>query len=224
MKKQDIYCLLEEKLLGYLDYVEVPVSSCDEPLLPIPTTAHLKTRPIDEDMLPFTGNQIFVRQTVLEKLSQAAELLASQDPTMELEVVYGYRTKEIQTNLFEKCRSELEQRFSGTELLEAAHKYIAHPEVAGHPAGGAVDIQILKSGKSIDFGTKIWEFVKDSMTFSPFISKEAWHHRQYLRRIMMTVGFAPFDGEWWHFSYGDKEWAKYYEKPFALYEQLDFEA
>ncbi|NGX54218.1 MAG: D-alanyl-D-alanine dipeptidase, partial [Chlamydiae bacterium] len=129
MIKKDIYLLLEEKLFGYLDYIEVSVKSCEEALLPIPTTANLKTRPIDEDMLPFTGNQIFVRQTVLEKLSQASELLASQDPTMELEVVYGYRTKEIQKKLFEKCQSKLKQQFSGTELLEAAHKYIAHPEV-----------------------------------------------------------------------------------------------
>ncbi len=223
MKKQDIYSLLEEKLLGYLDYVEVPIKSCDEVLLPIPTTANLTTSPIDEDMLPYTAHQIYVRQTVLEKLSQAAELLSSQDPTMELEVVYGYRTKEIQMNLFEKCQAELKQRFSEAELPEAVHKYIASPEVAGHPTGGAVDIQILKDRKPLDFGTKIWELVNDSLTFSPFISIEAWYNRQLLRRIMMSVGFAPFDGEWWHFSYGDKEWAKYYEKPFALYEQLDFE-
>jgi D-alanyl-D-alanine dipeptidase len=41
---------------------------------------------------------------------------------------------------------------------------------------------------------------------------------------MLGVGFAPFDGEWWHFSYGDKEWAAYYNKPNAVYEQIDFSA
>lgn len=220
MIKEEIYSLLEDKLLGYLDYIEVPIVSNNESLLPILNVPHLKTSQIDLQMIPHTGDSVYVRQSVLNKLSQAAILLASYDPTLELEVVYGYRTLEIQTQLFEKYKLELSDKFSGTELIEAVHQYIAVPEVAGHPTGGAIDIQILQEGKPIDFGTKIWEFVKDSLTFSPFISKEAWRNRQLLRRMMLTVGFAPFDGEWWHFSYGDKEWAKYYKQPFALYEQL----
>jgi D-alanyl-D-alanine dipeptidase len=62
--------------------------------------------------------------------------------------------------------------------------------------------------------------VPDTFTFSPFISKEAWANRQLLRRVMIQAGFAPFDGEWWHFSYGDKEWARYYDKRAAMYDQL----
>ena len=41
-----------------------------------------------------------------------------------------------------------------------------------------------------------------------------------LRKIMMQVGFAPYDAEWWHFSYGDREWAFYCKKPYALYDQI----
>jgi len=99
---------------------------------------------------------------------------------------------------------------------------IAVPEVAGHPAGAAVDIQMLRAGKPLDFGTAIWEFVPDSYTFSPFVSRGAWTNRLLLRRTMMQAGFAPFDGEWWHFSYGDKEWAKYYDKAAAIYDQVEF--
>lgn len=36
---------------------------------------------------------------------------------------------------------------------------------------------------------------------------------------MMLYGFAPYDGEWWHFSFGDKEWAFYYKKEATLFEQ-----
>ena len=42
-----------------------------------------------------------------------------------------------------------------------------------------------------------------------------------LRKIMLEVGFAPYDGEWWHFSYGDREWAYYYKKYKYLYPQVD---
>jgi D-alanyl-D-alanine dipeptidase len=41
-----------------------------------------------------------------------------------------------------------------------------------------------------------------------------------LRSVMLQAGFAPFDGEWWHFSYGDREWAYYYKKKYALYSQV----
>ncbi len=43
-----------------------------------------------------------------------------------------------------------------------------------------------------------------------------------LRNVMVSVGFAPFDGEWWHFCYGDKEWAVYYNKPAACYAPIEF--
>jgi D-alanyl-D-alanine dipeptidase len=71
-------------------------------------------------------------------------------------------------------------------------------------------------------GTAAMEASRDSFTFSPFVSRQAWDDRQLLRRAMMAAGFAPYDGEWWHFSYGDKEWARFYRKPGALYDQVSF--
>lgn len=40
-----------------------------------------------------------------------------------------------------------------------------------------------------------------------------------LRDCMLRVGFAPFDGEYWHFSYGDREWAFLTGAPASLYNQ-----
>ncbi len=101
---------------------------------------------------------------------------------------------------------------------------IASPDVAGHPTGGAVDVHLNgPDGEPLDFGTRIWDFSRDSYTFSPFISRDAWLNRQMLRAVMMQAGFAPFDGEWWHFSYGDKEWARYYDQPYALFGQVEQE-
>jgi len=38
---------------------------------------------------------------------------------------------------------------------------------------------------------------------------------------MVEAGFAPFTGEWWHFSYGDREWAAIWGRDAAIYEQLE---
>lgn len=222
MKKQDVYQLLEAKMLSYTDYANVPVALLDEPLLPIQPSRNLTARQIDKSMWAVTGKSVYVRKSVLERLRSAAKALAAYDKDLQLEVVYGYRALQIQGQLFEKYKAELSGKYQGEELLAAVHRLVAVPEVAGHPAGAAVDIQILRDGKSVKFGTLVHEFVLDSFTFSPFIDREAWSNRQLLRRAMMAAGFAPFDGEWWHFSYGDKEWARYYGRPTALYKQTKF--
>ena len=224
MNKQTVYRQLESKMLSYIDYANVPVEPIGEPLVPIRASRSLTARQIDSSMLPYTGETLYVRAGVLKRLKAAGKTLARYDPTLLLEVVYGYRALEIQTGLFEKYKTKLQNRYSGGELLAAVHRLVAVPEVAGHPAGAAVDIQILQAGKPIDFGTEIHQFVPDSFTFSPFVSSEAWRNRQLLRRAMMLAGFAPFDGEWWHFSYGDKEWARYYNQRAALYEQIDWQS
>jgi D-alanyl-D-alanine dipeptidase len=222
VKKQDVYLLLEEKMLSYIDYASVIVAGSNEPFVSIPASANLTARQIDKDMLAFTGKTVYVRETVLKKLQIASKELVQYNKSLQLEVVYGYRALTIQKQLFEKYKTELQSKYDGDELLAAVHRLVAVPEVAGHPAGAAVDIQILKDGQPLDFGTKIHEFVPDTFTFSPFTSKKAWDNRQLLRRVMINAGFAPFDGEWWHFSYGDKEWARYYDKLNALYEQIEF--
>jgi D-alanyl-D-alanine dipeptidase len=222
MKKQDIYQRLEEKMLAYSDYCDIPVIPVNESLVPITPAANLTARQGDPAMLAYTGGNVYVRQGVLERLLRASQLLRDEDTTLQLEVGYGYRALAIQKQLFEKHKAALSESYSGEELIAATHRLVAVPEAAGHPAGAAIDIRITQNGTPLDFGTDMWEFVPDTFTFSPFIDKDAWQNRQLLCRVLMSAGFAPFDGEWWHFSYGDKEWAKYYNKEAALYEQTDF--
>lgn len=223
MKKEQIYLLLEEKMLEYPDYRDIPIRGVEEPFVAIGHGPTLTSRQDDSDMLPFTNDVVYVRETVFNKLKQAGDILATKYPDMQLEVVYGYRALEVQRAHFEYHKKRLAPRYNNEEdLIMATQRLVAVPEVGGHPAGAAVDIQILQDGKPLDFGTKIKKFVSDAYTFSPFISEEGWKNRQLLRRTLMAVGFAPFDGEWWHFSYGDREWAKYYDEPAALYEQVLF--
>lgn len=221
MNKADIYNLLASKMVSYADLVDIPVQDNNESLVKIVVNNRIRTRQINQDTLAAQDSDIYVRESVANKLYQATENLGVVSRAMSLEVVYGHRPLKVQVELFEKYKKEYSKRLKGIELLEAVHRKIAVPEIAGHPTGAAVDIRILNRGVPIDMGTKIWEFVPDSYTFSPFISTEAWYNRRLLRDLMKQVGFAPFDGEWWHFSYGDKEWAKYYNRSAAKYKQLE---
>ncbi len=228
MSEQAVYETLERNMLNYADYAAIPVKGVNESLVPILRGHGLQAQQIGTDMQPFTGDKIYVRQTVADYLGRAASGLAATTPELDLQVVYGYRALSIQRKLFETHAAVLARQQPGLtneELRAATHREIAVPEVAGHPSGAAVDIQLVesKSKRPLHFGTRIWEFRRESYTFAP-CSPMARQNRDLLRSVMLEAGFAPFDGEWWHFSYGDKEWARYYNKPNALYGQVEFKS
>jgi len=220
MNKQTVYQALERQMLGYADLVDVAVSDDGESLVPLVETPALVAHQLRAEMLPITGRQIYVRQTVRERLGQAS--LQLQAAGLQLQVGYGYRALSVQRANFARQRDRLRGTVPEASLNEAAHRCVAVPEIAGHPTGGAVDVRPLVADQPADCGTAMWEFVPDSYTFSPFIGRQQRDTRLLLRAAMTAAGFAPFDGEWWHFSYGDKEWARYYEQPAAVYQQLEF--
>lgn len=207
-----------------------PIEAVDngEPMVALGKTA-IQHRVFDKRMLEYTGQETYVRAGVRTRLEMAQAYLNHYMPHHRLEVVYGYRHPDIQLAAFEQIKQEIVENhphgWDENSLREEANYYIAAPENAGHPTGGAVDVCIKDTkGREIDMGTGLHEFVKDSYTHSPYISREAWLNRQKLRQCMTAAGFAPFDGEWWHFCYGDKEWAFYYNQANAIYEQINFSA
>lgn len=230
MDKEAVYALLEDKLVLYRDLVGVPVADCGEKMVALAQT-DLAFLPFDKRMEQYTGKDVYVREGLVQVLQKAQAALNKILPGHVLQVFYGYRHLEVQRNFYADVRSEAIERlgsrygadFDEMMLKEIVHRFVAVPEVSGHPTGGAVDVCVLDpDGHMIDMGTARHENSKDSYVFSPFIGKTAWDNRQKLRFAMMQAGFCPFDGEWWHFSYGDREWAFYYKKDRAIYAQIEF--
>lgn len=220
-----IYEQLEKGMLTYRDLQKVPVRENREPLVAL-NTAQIpwKYREPFTDMKDALGNVMKVRKSVASRLVKAQRILRNNDSSLSLCVCYGYRSPAIQKQRFLTVLKQLSDTFYDDpyELYEQVHRRVAVPTVAGHPSGAAVDITIQDSIKNdLDFGSPLYDYrTKKFYTFSPEISASQKAVRNLLRTVMMNAGFAPFDGEWWHFSYGDREWAMYYDKPFALYNQL----
>lgn len=223
--KKMYYEMLESTFPTYKEFTTIPVCDNGEPLVPIGSEFEGSLQ-ILENYKQYTGNQIFVRSHVVMMLIQAQKELREIYPDYNLEVICGYRHPEIQEKTHSEHKKWLKEQnplLEGDELTEVAHRFSAAPDVAGHPTGGAVDVRIIGSeGSPVNMGPE-FEPSKDIYVFSPFVEKEVWHIRQILRNCMVKAGFAPFDGEWWHFAYGDREWANYYNKPEAIYAQLNFQ-
>jgi zinc D-Ala-D-Ala dipeptidase len=221
-----VYRHLETMFVTYAELLTVPVRDNGEPMVGIAASDTLTTFNLDPGMRPYTGDMIYVRASVLRRLQRAARALQCRQPGSRLEVVYGYRHINIQTAKYEMIKAKIQAErwgLSGLALNEAIHCFVAVPEVAGHPTGGAVDVRLVnRTGKYVNMGTEAHDFVEDSYVHSLFIPKEAWQNRQLLRQVMTGAGFAPYDGEWLHFSWGDREWARYYKRPRAIYSQIPF--
>jgi len=222
MDKDIIWKGLADRFVNYQRLSMIPILDNEEEI--IDTEGYEIIKGFKYSLIePSTGNKFFLRKGVCEKLETARSILSGKRVGFQLVLTYAYRSMTVQKNNFLKMQKELglEGR-NDPEAMEQIHHFIAVPDVAGHPTGGAVDVLITDAtGTPLDFGTPMHGLEKNSYAFSPFISDEATINRKLLRSVMQQAGFAPYDGEWWHFSYGDREWAAYYNEPLAFYGQKE---
>jgi D-alanyl-D-alanine dipeptidase len=215
-------------ILQYGDLVNILTQENGEPMIVVQDAAPAIACQYEKfDMLPYVGDRFVLRYGAVERLKLAAESLAAKKPGGRLRLAYGYRHPEVQRAYFFKRKEEVRAKhpeLSENELVAQTHLLTASPDVAGHPTGGAVDITIEMSNGDLDMGTKIADFndTKRIQTFAEELTETQRQNRLLLREVLSEQCFAPFDGEWWHFSYGDREWAAYYGEPHAMYDQVDF--
>lgn len=218
--------LNSRKILTYDDVVKFPGGNSIEPLVDLRKYDHsIVDKYIKHDMLSYTGDVMYVRDSLAKKL---ASINASLKPMgYHLNVAYGYRHPDIQKEYFIKRRDAIRLQFptySDNELDRYTHNFVAVPDIAGHPAGAAVDVTIVTAeGDELDMGTGIAEYHDPNKikTFAIGLTTDQVRNRTLLHDLMINEGFAPFYGEWWHFSYGDREWAAFYNKK-ALFSAIDF--
>lgn len=181
-------------------------------------------------MIEKYGNKMFLREGVIEKLNAIQETIDNSEKFSagtKLLVVYAYRYLSDQKFFFEQAMERMRERnpqSSNAELRRLANVEAAAPEVAGHPTGGAVDVTLrLGDGSMLDTGAGISDFSDPKVysVLSEGITEVQQQNRFLIRDLMLEQGFAPFNGEWWHFSYGDKEWAAFYGQPNAIYGQVE---
>jgi D-alanyl-D-alanine dipeptidase len=174
-----------------------------------------------------TGNDIYVRRSVLDKLKMAQKHLNAMPgfETDRLQVTYGYRSPDIQ---HQKYIDQIQRFYSHDKdaqtIMEMANIYIACPHTAGHPSGAAIDLWITdENDQPLDFGTDMHDLSEKSSVFNREITEAGYQNRLILRACMMKAGFAPYNGEWWHFSYGDREHALWIGEGEAFYSPCSYD-
>ncbi len=218
------------KIASYKERLSMRVIECGEGMVNISNTLQGKIicKHENSEMAKYTGDSIWVRKTVGDMLEQVSASLVRLHPAYKLKVVFGFRHPEVQKFYFERRKEILRpanQNLTEDELEELADSMSANPKVAGHAAGAALDITITTPEGDLDMGTGISDFsnIEKVQTLYPHLTEGQKKNRMLLNKLMQEVGFAPYYGEWWHFSYGDREWACFYNKSHAIYDIINFQ-
>ncbi len=218
---------LNKTILQYEDIAPIKIGTSKEELVDVRTGDPGIMAGYEKfDMIPVTGTNILVRRTLANKLAKVNKRI-KEEYNYTLKIVYGYRSPEVQADYFNKQRAVLadaNRNMSDVALDRLTHNFVAMPEIAGHPVGGAVDLTMVDDdGVDCDMGTGIADYsdTERIQTFSNKVTPAQKRDRMILLEAMTSEGFAPFFGEWWHISYGDREWAAFYDKKSALYGPVD---
>ncbi len=219
--------LASRKILTYDDVAQAAPGTSNEELIDARFYDPTIIAQYDKhDMHAYTGDIILVRDMLARKLARVNHTLASSG--LRLKIVYGYRHPEVQEAYFTKRQQVIladQPTLDSEQLKRYTHGFVAVPDVAGHVTGGAVDLTIVGgNSQELDMGTGIADYADPEKikTFTESLHQQQRNNRMLLHDSMIHEGFAPFYGEWWHFAYGDREWAAFYNKKTALYGAIDF--
>lgn len=160
-----------------------------------------------------TNIPILVREKVARMLNKASQRLPDN---LTLQIDGGYRSPKVQEIIWINRVKQLG--------LNKAKNLVGNPfeskNIPGHTTGGAVDVSLLDVNlKEINLSAPFLKYYDEQKLYSKKITREAQNLRITLFKVMTSVGFAPHDNEYWHFSYGDERWARYYNKK-PIYTQI----
>lgn len=141
--------------------------------------------------------RFLVRAEVAERLHQAAGSLPAN---LRLGFWEGLRPVSVQQDLWDASLAYLKSSYpekGGQELEGMLEQFVARPtgKQPPHSTGSAVDVAPVDA-----FGRVL----------SP---NDAWGRLaiESMARALHESGLANYQPEWWHWSYGDAEWARVYD-------------
>ncbi|RYL95019.1 hypothetical protein EWI07_03050 [Sporolactobacillus sp. THM7-4] len=168
--------------------------------------------------MPGTSQDLFLREEVARKIVQTAEQLPDG---LFLVLIDGWRSFETQRFIYERTIRQFRAAgYSENRIQKEITDFVACPSKdpvrpAPHYSGGAIDLTLADDHDWIDMGTGFDDFTErahldffEGKTGLSDLERLARDHRRFLRDRMEGAGFTHYPTEWWHYSYGDRAWAR----------------
>ncbi len=168
---------------------------------------------------------IFVRKSVKDILLKIDKALKEKWYILAIKI--WYRPLEVQKKLFETILCFYTKKYpdlSEEEIYEKTTQMISNPnkDISPHTTWWAVDVVLYdKNKKIVDMWCPVNHIWEESHITTENISKKQRENRSFLQNVFLKYGFSSLASEWWHFSYWDPYWAKFYGKKEALYDKIN---
>jgi len=198
------------------------------PLVEQSPAAIVRIREVDGFFLNRSYSDDFrLREEVYALLKKAQVRLPS---SMFFMLYEAYRPLKRQIEMWNQVQAEMKAQhphLSPQAFQDLCETFIANPYDgigSGHQAASAIDITLCaQDGIEYDMGTPMHTFGEKTQTNAEGLSEESCAYRTILKNVLEAEGFVNYPAEWWHFSYGDHQWAWLTKNPVALYAPLDLE-
>jgi len=222
----------QTSIIGNTVLDTIPIDECHEPLINIFVVVPNAIAKLSQKRREFAGSDVLAaRETVCMMLAQAAKTLS---PCWRLVVFDAYRPIEYQQLRYQQVYHAIarENPNASKDTVEQLTFQVVFPpnddpmRPPPHATGGAVDVAIATTnGVLVDFGSTYGLYNETEnpkhFTNSTHICQAHWENRLILLEAMAMAGFCNYPGEWWHFMYGDREYAAYEGLPCAIYGRAD---
>ena len=204
----------------------IPIAECHAPLERLTGQLRLRLRPIYyQQGISGALPGIFLRAPVIERLNAALSLLPA---AYGLEILDGWRPVAVQIALRESFRSRIITRhpeYTEAQIQTALDQFVANPSRRDMPpphlTGGSVDLTLFDTatGNTLDMGTAFDEPSRRSYssTLEAEAPSAAQQHRRILIHTRTAAGFTNLPSEWWHFDFGNQNWAFFGRRPHAVF-------
>lgn len=191
--------------------LKITINENNESLVQLNDIDGLKFKEID--------TSYYARKTVADKISKINQKLKKLG--FGIFVRDAWRSPDKQKNLWEKeifRLKKLNPNKTLKDIEKIASDFVLPPGLSSHSTGAAVDVQLynLKTKKVLDFGV---DNFRDELCYTshPKIKETAKVNRKLLIKSFEDEDFCNYLLEYWHFSYGNAEWAAYKNKNIAFY-------
>lgn len=167
-----------------------------------------------------------IRAYIYELLKQAAQALP---PGFRFVVYEAYRPMAAQIKLWDSVVAAKRREYphlpvDSEEFIAICDVFAANPyrQGSGHQSGAAVDISLADAnGNELDMGGIVRGFDETADFDCPSISADARKNREILKNALAAVGMVNYPSEWWHYSFGDRLWARLTGSKLAIFGKLD---
>lgn len=224
--------LTQTQIIGKDILDTVPIKECNEPLVDVSKIAPNIIIKMSKIRREYAGNDIlFARESVCQMLSNVFQALL---PNYRLVLMDAYRPIAYQRQRYEQVYRSIKENnpHKPDDVINQLVFQVVFPPdddpktPPPHATGGAVDVALATpDGVLIDCGSSpgIYNDKENArhVTNSIYVSEFQRANRLTLLEAMVEAGFCNYPGEWWHFMYGDREYASYEGFPYAIYGRAD---